>query len=56
MENKGLEEIGITLDREELKFLRMDTNEKEHFTVYYVRKDIDIDECKLQGEELEEVK
>lgn len=51
-----LEEIGITLDREELKFLSMDTNEKTHFTVYYVRKDIDIDECKLQEEELEEVK
>ena len=34
----------------------MDTNEKAHFTVYYVRKDIDIDECKLQEDELEEVK
>ena len=26
------------------------------FTVYYVRKNIDINECKLQKEELEEVK
>lgn len=51
-----LEEIGITLDREELNFLSMDTNEKTHFTVYYVRKDININECKLQEEELEEVK
>lgn len=51
-----LEEIGITLNRDDLKFLSMDTNEKAHFTVYYVRGDIDIDECKLQEEELEEVK
>lgn len=51
-----LEEIGILLNKEELKFLSMDTNEKAHFTVYYVRKNIDIKECKLQKEELEEVK
>ena len=50
------EEIGILLNKDELKFLSMNTNEKAHFTVYYVRKDIDIDECKLQEEELEEVK
>ncbi len=29
---------------------------KAHFTVYYVRKDVDINKCKLQEEELEEVK
>lgn len=51
-----LEEIGINLNKEELKFLSMDTNEKMHFTVYYIRKNIDINECKLQEEELEEVK
>lgn len=51
-----LEEIGIILSKEELKFLSMDTNEKSHFTVYYVRKNIDINECKLQEEELEQVK
>lgn len=51
-----LEEIGISLNIEDLKFLSMDTSEKTHFTVYYVRKDIDINECKLQIEELEEVK
>lgn len=51
-----LEEIGITLNRNDLKFLSMDTNEKAHFTVYYVRKDIAISECKLQEEELEEVR
>lgn len=34
----------------------MDTNKKAHFTVYYVRKNVNINECKLQEEELEEVK
>lgn len=51
-----LEEIGIRLNKEDLRFLSMDTNEKTHFTVYYVRQDIDIEKCKLQEEELEEVK
>mgnify|MGYP004511869225 FL=1 len=51
-----LEEIGIPLNKEELKFLSMDANEKSHFTVYYVRKNVDLKECKLQEEELEEVK
>lgn len=51
-----LEEIGIRLNKEELKFLSMDTNEKLHFTVYYVRKNVDINECKLQEEEVEEVR
>lgn len=51
-----LEEIGILLNKEELKFLSMDANEKSHFTVYYVRKNVDLKECKLQEEELEEVK
>lgn len=51
-----LEEIGIYLNKEDLKFLSMDTSDKTHFTVYYVKKDVDINECKLQVEELEEVK
>ncbi len=51
-----LEEIGILFNREDLKFLSMDTNMKAHFTVYYVRKDVDINKCKLQEEELEEVR
>ena len=34
------EEIGILLNKDELKFLSMNTNEKAHFTVYYVKKDI----------------
>lgn len=50
------EEIGIRLKKEELKFLSMYANEKLHFTVYYVRKNVDINECLLQKEEVEEVK
>ena len=34
----------------------MATEGKIHFTVYYVRKNVDIAECKLQQEEVEEVK
>lgn len=51
-----LEEIGISLNKEELKLLSVDTNEKSHFTVYYVRRNVDVNECKLQEEELEEVR
>lgn len=51
-----LEEIGIRLNKEELKFLSMDTNKKLHFTVYYIRKNVDINECILQKEEVEEVR
>lgn len=51
-----LEEIGAFLDKKDLKFLSMDTNEKAHFTVYYVRKNVNTNECKLQEKELEEVK
>lgn len=51
-----LEEIGIQLSKEELNFLSMDTIEKLHFTVYYIKKDVDIKKCKLQTEEVEEIK
>ena len=50
------EEIGINLDKDELKFLSMGKNEKAHFTVYYIRKNIDINKCKIQEDELEEVR
>jgi MutT/NUDIX family protein len=53
---ENLEKIGILLNKEELKFLSMDTNGKLHFTVYYVRKNVDLKECKLQEEELKGVK
>ena len=51
-----LEEIGVFLDKKDLKSLSIYTTVKAHFTVYYVRKNVNINECKLQEEELEEVK
>lgn len=51
-----LEEIGISLNKEKVKFLSMGINEKAHFTVYYTRQNVDVDKCKIQIEELEEVK
>lgn len=51
-----LEEIGILLNKEKLEILSMNTYEKLHFTVYYVRKNVVLKECKLQEKELEEVK
>ena len=51
-----LEEIGILLNKDEVKIIRMATNGRAHFTVYYIRKNVDINECKLREEELEEIK
>lgn len=51
-----LEEIGIILDKKDLKILSIYTNEKAYFTVYYVRKNVNIAESKLQTDELEEIK
>lgn len=50
------EEIGIALNKDELKFLSTNKNEKAHFTVYYVRKNVDVNKCKIQEDELEEVR
>ena len=50
------EEIGILLNKEDLEFLRVYRSRRGYFTVYYVRKNIDINECKIQKEELDEVK
>ena len=51
-----LEEIGILLNKDDLKILRKSANGKAYFTVYYVRKNVDINKCKLQETELEEVR
>ena len=53
---EALEEIGILLNKDELKFLSVYKDKKAHYTVYYVRKNVDIDECRIQEEELEEVR
>ncbi len=50
------EEIGVSLNKEDLEFLNMDVNEKLHFTVYYIKKDVDTEKCNLQKEEVEEIK
>jgi 8-oxo-dGTP pyrophosphatase MutT (NUDIX family) len=50
------EEIGINLKKEDLKLFSINTSENAHFTVYYTRKDVDLSECKLQEEELDEIK
>ena len=50
------EEIGIALNKSELKFLSTSKNEKAHFTVYYARKNVDINKCKIQEDELEELR
>ncbi len=46
------EEIGVLLEKEELNFFSMEVIEKLHFTVYYTRKDVDVNTCKLQKEEV----
>lgn len=51
-----MEEISVRLNKEEFKFLNMTTINKGHFTVYYVKKDIDIDKCILQKEEVEKLR
>lgn len=51
-----LEEIGIALNADELEFISMKVIGKIHFTVYYIRKNVDISDCKLQVEEVEELK
>lgn len=50
------EEIGISLNKEDLKFVSINPHNKGFFTVYYVKQDVDINNCKLQKEEVEELK
>lgn len=51
-----LEEIGVLVDKNELKFLNNAITEKAYFTVYYTRKNVDLQKCKLQEEEVEDIK
>ncbi len=51
-----LEEIGILLNKDELKIFSINTNEKARFTICYARKNVDINKCKLQKEEVEKIK
>lgn len=50
------EEIGVKLDKNDLKFLCNIKGDGAYITVFYVRKNIDINECILQKEEVDEIK
>ena len=50
------EEIGITLDKNKFKAIRKAVNGKCHYTVYFVRENVDINKCILQEKEVEELK
>ena len=50
------EEIGIQLDKDDLKLLSVNAGEKAVYTVYYAKKNISVGDCKIQEKELEEVK
>ncbi len=47
------EEIGIILKKDDLKFLCINKSEKAYFTIFYVRKNLDLDQCVLQKEEVD---
>lgn len=50
------EEIGILLDKSEMKLLCVNKSETAYFNIFYVKKNIDINKCKLQKEEVDELK
>lgn len=50
------EEIGILLDKSEMKILCVNKSETAYFNIFYVRKNIDINDCKLQKEEVDELR
>lgn len=49
------EEIGINLNKKELKFLCKYNTRKAVFIIYYIKKDINIEDCKMQTEEVDEL-
>ena len=50
------EEIGINLNKKELKFLCKYNTRKAVFIIYYIKKDINIEDCKMQTEEVDELR
>lgn len=50
------EEIGVILNKDDFKLLNIAKSEKVYFTVYYVKNNIDINKCKIQEKEVEELK
>lgn len=51
-----LEEIGILLEKDKLEVIRKAVNYKCYFTIFYTKRNIDINECKLKKDEVDEVK
>lgn len=49
------EEIGIDISKEEIKLIKTIKTEDDFFDIYYVKKDIDLNDIKLQEEEVSEV-
>lgn len=50
------EEIGVVIDKKRLKPLTKFVFDKVYYTTYYINQDVDLNECKLQTEEVEKVK
>ena len=50
------EEIGVLLNKDEMKMLCVNKSETAYFNIFYVRKNIDIKDCKLQKEEVDELR
>ena len=50
------EEIGVLLNKDEMKMLCVNKSETAYFNIFYVRKNIDINDCKLQKEEVDELR
>ena len=50
------EEIGVKLNKEEVKFLCKYIDGKGLFIIYYVEKNINIEDCKIQTEEVDELR
>ena len=50
------EEIGVKLNKEELKILSKYKDNKAFFIIFYIYKNIDITDCKLQKQEIDEIK
>ena len=44
------------MDKDDLKLLSVNADEKAVYTVYYAKKNISVRDCKIQEKELEEVK
>ena len=50
------EEIGINLNKEKIKYLCQYYTKKVAFTIYYIRQNVNIEDCKIDTKELDELK